>query len=54
MLAQSHDTFYRYKSAVDEGGVEALFETEGRLNQKRLWLILLLILSGSFAVLQAP
>ena len=30
MLAQSRDTFYRYKSAVDEGGVEALLERTRR------------------------
>ena len=28
--AMSRDTFYRYKSAVDEGGVEALFERTRR------------------------
>ncbi len=26
VMGMSRDTFYRYKSAVDEGGVEALFE----------------------------
>ena len=26
VMGLSRDTFYRYKSAVDEGGVEALFE----------------------------
>ena len=28
--ANARDTFYRYKSAVDEGGVEALFERTRR------------------------
>ncbi len=26
VMGLSRDTFYRYKSAVDEGGVEALFD----------------------------
>ena len=26
VMGMSRDTFYRYKSAVDDGGVEALFE----------------------------
>jgi len=26
VMGLSRDTFYRYKSAVDEGGVESLFE----------------------------
>jgi transposase InsO family protein len=30
MMGYSRDTFYRYKSAVDEGGVEALFERTRR------------------------
>lgn len=31
MMGVSRDTFYRYKEAVDEGGVEALFEKSRRL-----------------------
>ncbi len=41
VMGLSRDTFYRYKSAVDEGGVEALFEvsrrkpnTKNRVDQK--------------------
>ena len=30
VMGYSRDTFYRYKSAVDEGGVEALFERTRR------------------------
>ena len=30
VMGMSRDTFYRYKSAVDEGGVEALFERTRR------------------------
>ena len=30
VMGLSRDTFYRYKSAVDEGGVEALFEVSRR------------------------
>ena len=30
MMGLSRDTFYRYKSAVDEGGVEALLEKDRR------------------------
>lgn len=30
MMGMSRDTFYRYKSAVDDGGVEALFERTRR------------------------
>ncbi len=30
MMGYSRDTFYRYKSAVDEGGVEALLERTRR------------------------
>ncbi len=30
MMGLSRDTFYRYKSAVEEGGVEALFEKSRR------------------------
>ena len=30
VMGLSRDTFYRYKSAVDEGGVEALLETTRR------------------------
>jgi winged helix-turn helix protein len=30
MMGHSRDTFYRYKSAVDEGGVEALSERNRR------------------------
>ncbi|MFQ5470032.1 MAG: IS481 family transposase [Gammaproteobacteria bacterium] len=30
VMGLSHDTFYRYKSAVEEGGVEALFEISRR------------------------
>ena len=30
MMGMSRDTFYRYKSAVDEGGVEALLERTRR------------------------
>jgi ACT domain-containing protein len=30
MMGYSRDTFYRYKSAVDVGGVEALFERTRR------------------------
>ena len=33
VMGYSRDTFYRYKSAVDEGGVEALFDV------KVLWII---------------
>lgn len=31
MMGVSRDTFYRYKEAVDEGGVEALFEKNRRI-----------------------
>ncbi len=31
MMGVSRDTFYRYKEAVDEGGVEALFEKTRRV-----------------------
>ena len=30
VMGYSRDTFYRYKTAVDEGGVEALFEQSRR------------------------
>ncbi len=30
VMGMSRDTFYRYKSAVDDGGVEALFERTRR------------------------
>ena len=30
VMGLSRDTFYRYKSAVDEGGVEALFDKSRR------------------------
>ena len=30
MMALSRDTFYRYKAAADEGGVEALFDRNRR------------------------
>ena len=30
MMGYSRDTFYRYKAAVDEGGVDALFEANRR------------------------
>ncbi len=30
VMGYSRDTFYRYKAAVDEGGVEALFERTRR------------------------
>ena len=30
VMGYSRDTFYRYKSAVDEGGVDALFERTRR------------------------
>ena len=30
VMGMSRDTFYRYKAAVDEGGVEALFERTRR------------------------
>ena len=30
MMGLSRDTFYRYKSAVEEGGVEALFDQNRR------------------------
>ncbi len=30
VMGLSRDTFYRYKSAVDEGGVDALFEISRR------------------------
>lgn len=30
VMGLSRDTFYRYKSAVDEGGVEALFDQSRR------------------------
>ena len=30
MMGLSRDTFYRYKSAVEEGGVEALLEADRR------------------------
>ena len=30
MMGLSRDTFYRYKSAVDEGGVEGLLEKDRR------------------------
>ena len=30
MMGLSRDTFYRYKSAVDEGGVESLFDQNRR------------------------
>jgi transposase len=31
MMGVSRDTFYRYKDAVDDGGVEALFEKNRRI-----------------------
>ncbi len=35
MMGLSRDTFYRYKDAVEEGGVDALFDTNRRVpNQK--------------------
>ena len=30
VMGLSRDTFYRYKSAVEEGGIEALFEVSRR------------------------
>ena len=30
MMGLSRDTFYRYKSAADDGGVEALFDRNKR------------------------
>ena len=30
VMGLSRDTFYRYKSAIDEGGVDALFEISRR------------------------
>ena len=37
VMGLSRDTFYRYKSAVDEGGVEALFDkTRKKPNLKKL------------------
>ena len=30
VMGLSRDTFYRYKSAVDEGGVDALFDQNRR------------------------
>lgn len=35
VMGLSRDTFYRYKSAVDEGGIEALFEQSRRTPNKK-------------------
>jgi transposase len=36
MMGVSRDTFYRYKSATDEGGVDALFKARTRASRSNL------------------
>ena len=35
MMGVSRDTFYRYKEAVDDGGVESLFDKHRRVSNPK-------------------
>ena len=38
VMGLSRDTFYRYKAAVEQGGIEALFEQAQQLATQWLWI----------------
>ena len=54
MMGVSRDTFYRYKSAKEEGGVDALLDQNRRKpNPKKLRAVSAMIMAGKASVVAA-